>query len=192
MKNRNAMLNDQIDKVKRDELIVNNFRLVLFIAQKYGDDEEYVSEGMIGLIKAVDTFKPDRNTQFATYATKCIKNSINMYLRKQAKHKQCISTSTVLYRDHDGNDCTLEEVLFEECDLLNNLENIEYMQQIYSIIQELPYRERQIILMLYGFNARKYTQKEVADYLGISQSYVSRLEKDILYKLKEKLEKLYP
>lgn len=190
VRNRNTMLNEQNDKEKRDMLILNNLRLVFYIAQKYGDDEEYISEGMIGLIKAVDTFDADRNVQFATYATKCIKNNINMYLRRQIKHEKCISANSVIYRDHDGGECTLEEVLFKECELLNNFENIEYMQQIYSLIQELPDRERKIIKMLYGFDARKHTQKEVADCLGISQSYVCRLEKDILKKLRVKLEKL--
>ena len=172
----------------RDKLIVHNLRLVVYIARKFDSAavniEDLISIGTIGLIKAVNTFCPDKNIKLATYASRCIENEILMYLRKNASQKNEVSIDEPLNIDWDGNELLL-------CDEVGRgIEQEDERYLLLSFVCELPPREKQIMEMRFGMNGyEEYTQKEVADALGISQSYISRLEKRIICKLKKQLEK---
>ncbi|MBQ8782965.1 MAG: RNA polymerase sporulation sigma factor SigE [Clostridia bacterium] len=183
------------DESVREKLIVHNLRLVVYIARKFENTgaglEDIISIGTIGLIKAVKTFCPSRNIKLATYASRCIENEILMYLRKTSSLKNEVSIDEPLNVDWDGNELLLSDVLGSEPDTVNR--NIEYEDQkniVYKTIDSLAEREKMIMYMRFGIGGEKeYTQKEVADILGISQSYISRLEKRIIQKLKKTVEK---
>jgi RNA polymerase sporulation-specific sigma factor len=185
--------NDNFDR--RELLIVHNLRLVVYIARKFENTgvgiEDLVSIGTIGLIKAVNTFRPSKKIKLATYASRCIENEILMYLRKTTSRKNEMSIDEPLNVDWDGNELLLSDVLGSDSDSVNR--NIEYQDEkrrILSLVQQLGERERKIMTMRFGlFGSKEYTQKQVADMMGISQSYISRLEKRIVEKLKKEIEK---
>lgn len=185
--------NDNFDR--RELLIVHNLRLVVYIARKFENTgvgiEDLVSIGTIGLIKAVNTFRPSKKIKLATYASRCIENEILMYLRKTASRKNEMSIDEPLNVDWDGNELLLSDVLGSDSDSVNR--NIEYQDEkrrILCLVQQLGDRERKIMTMRFGlFGSKEYTQKQVADMMGISQSYISRLEKRIVEKLKREIEK---
>ncbi len=183
------------DKNSRDLLIVHNLRLVVYIARKFDtvntNIEDLISIGTIGLIKAVNTFCPDKNIKLATYASRCIENEILMYLRKSSSQKNEISIDEPLNIDWDGNELLLSDVLGSDGDEVGRGVEIEDERCLLNgFVKCLPVREKQIMEMRFGMNGyEEYTQKEVADTLGISQSYISRLEKRIINKLKKQIEK---
>ncbi len=179
----------------RNTLIVHNLRLVVYIARKFDNVtsgiEDLISIGTIGLIKAVNTFCADRNIKLATYASRCIENEILMYLRKSSNQKNEISIDEPLNVDWDGNELLLSDILGSEGDEVGrDVETEDERCQLIEFVGELPTREKQIMEMRFGMNGYdEYTQSEVADTLGISQSYISRLEKRIIVKLKKQIEK---
>ncbi len=183
------------DESAREPLIVHNLRLVVYIAKKFEGSgvgiDDLVSIGTIGLIKAVNTFKPEKNIKLATYASRCIENEMLMYLRKINLHKTDISIDEPLNVDWDGNELLLSDVLGSEADEINR--EIEYEDEkavLVKTVNSLGGRERTIMNMRFGLGGEKeHTQKEVADILGISQSYISRLEKRIISRLRKELEK---
>lgn len=183
------------DKDSRDSLIVHNLRLVVYIARKFDatgtNIEDLISIGTIGLIKAVNTFCPERNIKLATYASRCIENEILMFLRKSSSQRHEISIDEPLNIDWDGNELLLSDVLGSDGDEIGRgVEQEDEKQLLNSFVKGLPVREKQIMEMRFGMNGYdEYTQKEVADTLGISQSYISRLEKRIINKLKKQIEK---
>ena len=173
----------------RNELIEHNLRLVVYIAKKFESNgaglEDLISIGTIGLVKAISTFKPEKNIKLATYASRCIENEILMYIRKV--NSRCeVSLDEPLNTDWDGNELLLSDVLgSSEDDMMYEIEKKEERESIRRAVSELQPRERKIIELRYGFSGnREYTQNEVADMLGISQSYISRLEKRIIEKLR--------
>ena len=180
---------------RRELLIIHNLRLVVYIARKFENTgvgiEDLVSIGTIGLIKAVNTFRPSKKIKLATYASRCIENEILMYLRKTASRKNEMSIDEPLNVDWDGNELLLSDVLGSDSDSVNR--NIEYQDEkrrILCLVKNLSERERKIMTMRFGlFGSKEYTQKQVADMMGISQSYISRLEKRIVQKLKREIEK---
>lgn len=185
------------DKSAKEKLIVHNLRLVVYIAKKFESSgvyiEDLISIGTIGLIKAVNTFCPSKNIKLATYASRCIENEILMYLRKSSQHRSDISIDEPLNVDWDGNVLLLSDILGTDNDIVSR--DIEYeteKQVLKDAVYSLCPRERQIMEMRFGLGEYKkeQTQKEVADKIGISQSYISRLEKKIIKKLKAKLEML--
>lgn len=183
------------DKQSRDMLIVHNLRLVVYIARKFDSAntniEDLISIGTIGLIKAVNTFCPERNIKLATYASRCIENEILMFLRKSSTWRHEISIDEPLNIDWDGNELLLSDVLGSDGDEIGRgVEQEDEKQLLNNFVKSLPVREKQIMEMRFGMNGyEEYTQKEVADTLGISQSYISRLEKRIIGKLKKQIEK---
>ena len=185
--------NDNFER--RELLVVHNLRLVVYIARKFENTgvgiEDLISIGTIGLIKAVNTFRPSKKIKLATYASRCIENEILMYLRKTASRKNEMSIDEPLNVDWDGNELLLGDVLGSDSDSVNR--NIEYQDEkrrILSLVKQLSDRERQIMTMRFGlFGSKEYTQKQVAGMMGISQSYISRLEKRIVQKLKREIEK---
>lgn len=185
------------DKSARDKMIVHNLRLVIYIAKRFESSavsvEDLTSIGSLGLIKAVNSFKPARNIKFATYASRCVENEILMFLRKQSNKNIDISIDDALSVDSDGNELNLIDVLYtDEYEVSRNIENESDKKMLWQSIYSLPERERNIILMRFGLNGiPEKTQKEVADEIGISQSYISRLEKRIFKKLKKEMEKTY-
>lgn len=177
-------------------LIERNLRLVVYIARKFESSpvgiEDLISIGTIGLIKAINTFKSDKQIKLATYASRCIENEILMFLRKNTGAKNELSLDEPLNVDYDGNELLLSDVLGTESDYVyKSLEETEDKRMIMRAIMQLDPRDRQIIQLRYGINrnGRELTQKEVADLLGISQSYISRLEKKIISQLKDYLTK---
>ncbi len=177
------------DKYAREKLIEHNLRLVVFLAKKYEntniDLEDLVSIGTIGLIKAVSTYKLDKNIKLATYASRCIDNEILMYLRKTKRRKSEISFEDSLSFDSDGNELHLEDVLGTEKDIVTkDLDKELDRYLMHTEINKLAPRDKEIIEFRYGLNGKKeLTQKEVANLLGISQSYISRIEKKVIKKL---------
>ncbi len=182
------------DPAARETLIVHNLRLVVYIAKKFETSgiclEDLISIGTIGLIKAVNTFCPEKNIKLATYASRCIENEILMFLRKSSQYRGEISIDEPLNTDWDGNELLLSDILGTEDDIVNR--GIEWeaeREMLRSAVRELPAREREIMEMRFGlYGGRELTQKEVADRIGISQSYISRLEKKIIRKLRTVLE----
>jgi len=178
------------DMEARNILIEHNLRLVVFLAKKYDntgtDLEDLVSIGTIGLIKAINTYKLDKNIKLATYASRCIDNEILMYLRKTKRKKSEVSFEDSLSYDADGNELHLEDVLGTEKDIVTKGLDEELNKTIMlEEIQKLSPRDKEIIEFRYGLNKRKeMTQKDVANLLGISQSYISRIEKKVIKKLK--------
>jgi len=180
----------------RSTLIERNLRLVVYIARKFENTgisiEDLISIGTIGLIKAVNSFNPDKNIKLATYASRCIENEILMVLRKTNRLKLEVSFDEPLNTDWDGNELLLSDILGTEPDLVSrDLDNNIEKQMLYNAIRTLNSREKDIVNLRYGLGKEKeHTQKEVADMMGISQSYISRLEKRIIEKLKDELRKM--
>ena len=179
------------DESARETLIVHNLRLVVYIAKKFESPaasvEDLVSIGTIGLIKAVRTFCPDKNIKLATYASRCVENEILMFLRKLANKGGELSMDEPLSVDWDGNELLLSDILSTGDDTVSaGLENEDEIRILMRSIEKLSDREKRIICMRFGLGGfREYTQKEVASSLGISQSYISRIEKKIISDLKE-------
>ena len=184
------------DKSAKEKMIVHNLRLVIYIAKKFENSivniEDLTSIGTLGLIKAVNSFKPSKNIKFATYASRCVENEILMYLRKQSNKNMDISIDDALSVDSDGNELNLIDILYTDgYEVSRNMEEESEKQILWQSIHMLPKREKDIILMRFGLNGQpEKTQKEVADEIGISQSYISRLEKRIFKKLKKQIEKI--
>ncbi|MBQ2872478.1 MAG: RNA polymerase sporulation sigma factor SigK [Bacilli bacterium] len=178
------------DQAARNKLIEHNLRLVVFLAKKYDntstDLEDLVSIGTIGLIKAVNTYRLDKNIKLATYASRCIDNEILMYLRKTKRKRTEISFEDSLSYDADGNELHLEDVLGTESDIVTKgLDDELDKSMMLEEIEKLTPRDKEIIELRYGLNGkREMTQKDVASLLGISQSYISRIEKKVIKKLK--------
>ncbi len=182
------------DPDARNCLIVHNLRLVVYIAKKFESTgigiEDLVSIGTIGLIKAVNTFCPTKNIKLATYASRCIENEILMFLRKSSQYRNDLSIDEPLNIDYDGNELLLSDILGTDDDVVNKGIETEAEREILrSAVAELGKREREIMEMRFGLiDGKEKTQKEVADSIGISQSYISRLEKKIIKKLRIKIE----
>lgn len=181
------------DETARDKLIEHNLRLVVFLAKKYEsagyDIEDLVSIGSIGLIKGINTYKIDKNIKLATYASRCIANEILMFLRKNKKRKTEISFEDALNFDSEGNELHLEDILGTEEDIvIKEFESSMDKKMLIAEINKLDKRDKQIMVLRYGLNnTEEYTQKEVAEMLGISQSYISRIEKKVIKNLKNLL-----
>ena len=179
------------DTEAKSKLIEHNLRLVVFLAKKYEntkvDLEDLVSIGTIGLIKGINTYKLDKNIKLATYASRCIDNEILMFLRKNKKRRTEISFEDSLSYDSEGNELHLEDILGTEEDIVTKgLEEETEKRLLYQEINRLKERDRNIMIMRYGlFNHKEMTQKEVATVLGISQSYISRIEKKVIGRLKQ-------
>lgn len=191
------MLGTEKEKEGKSVLIEHNLRLVVYIAKKFDNTgvgvEDLISIGTIGLIKAINTFNPEKNIKLATYASRCIENEILMYLRRNNKTKMEVSIDEPLNVDWDGNELLLSDILgTEEDTIYKDLENEAEKKVLLKAISRLSGRERMIIQMRYGLgmpDGEEKTQKEVADILGISQSYISRLEKKIMQRLKREIVK---
>lgn len=174
------------DMEAKNKLIEHNLRLVVFLAKKYESTgyemEDLISIGSIGLIKGIETYKIDKNIKLATYASRCISNEILMYIRKNKKRKKEVSLEDSLNYDNEGNELHLEDVLGTENDLVSDSYEREVERKcVGEEINKLKPREKQIMVLRYGLNNKEsYTQKEVADILGISQSYISRIEKKVI------------
>lgn len=179
------------DEEARNILIEHNLRLVVFLAKKYEntsyDIEDLVSIGSIGLIKGINTYKIDKNIKLATYASRCISNEILMFLRKNKRRKSEVSLEDALNYDSEGNELHLEDILGTDKDLVPSAFENQVNKEILALeIKELPLRDKEIMTLRYGLNnSKEYTQKEVAEMLGISQSYISRIEKKVVRKLKQ-------
>ena len=188
-----------LDALERGEeqakqlLIERNLRLVVFIARRFENTgvnlEDLISIGTIGLIKAISTYRRDKNIKLATYASRCIENEILMHIRKIANQKTEVSLDEPINMDYDGNELLLSDILGTDEDMiLRPLEDDVDLCLLRQAVRELPDREREIILMRFGLEGRKeLTQKEVAQKLGISQSYISRLEKRIMQRLRKEI-----
>ncbi len=187
---------DQGEEQARSTLIERNLRLVVYIARRFENTginiEDLISIGTIGLIKAINTYRTDKNIKLATYASRCIENEILMYLRKNASQRGEVSLDEPLNTDWDGNELLLSDVLGTEADtVMRPIEDDVDRQLLSAAIDKLPEREREIIVLRFGLRGRQeQTQKEVADKLGISQSYISRLEKRIIDRLKREILKM--
>lgn len=176
-------------------LIERNLRLVVYIARKFENTgigiDDLVSIGTIGLIKAINTFRPEKNIKLATYASRCIENEILMFLRKNASRRNEMSIDEPLNTDWDGNELLLSDILFGEDDTIQTLEEEVDRRLLRAALARLGDREREIVVMRFGLDGRpERTQKEVADILGISQSYISRLEKRIIASLRKDMQKM--
>ena len=181
------------DESAREKLIVHNLRLVVYIARKFENSgvgiEDLISIGTIGLIKAVNTFCPSRNIKLATYASRCIENEILMHLRKISNSRTEVSIDEPLNIDWDGNELLLSDILGSEADSVNaDIEHEDEANTLLAIVSTLNEREQMIMRLRFGIGTeREHTQKEVADMLGISQSYISRLEKRIIEHIKNEM-----
>lgn len=185
---------EQGDKNARAVLIERNLRLVSHIVKKYysktNDTDDLISIGTIGLIKAIDSFKPDKNVRLATYASRCIENEILMHFRSNKKQTNDIYLCDTLEVDKDGNPLTIEDTVSSDSDLAEDLETKVQWEKVARIIENMDdEREREIIILRYGLNNKKpMTQREVAQRLNISRSYVSRIEKKVLGDIKKQVE----
>ena len=178
----------------RDTLIEHNLRLVVYVAKRYDNStncplEDLISIGTIGLVKAINTFKADKNIKLATYASRCIENEILMYLRKNNKIRYEISLDEPLNIDYDGNELLLGDIVGTDDDLVEQeMMKRDQRKLFYEALKDLNEREKEILILRYGLsNHDELTQKDVAKLLGISQSYISRLEKKIIKKLRNQL-----
>lgn len=184
------------DESVKSTLITHNLRLVVYIARKFeaasAGIEDLISIGTIGLIKAVNTFRPEKSIKLATYASRCIENEILMYIRKTSPLKAEVSIDEPLNVDWDGNELLLSDVLGSEPDQIHRgVETDDEIHTVYRLIDRLPQREKRIMQMRFGLGGqREHTQKQVADLLGISQSYISRLEKRIIRRLRQELDRV--
>ena len=183
-------LKEKGDITAKDKLIEHNLRLVVFLAKRYEntgvDLEDLVSIGSIGLIKGINTFSSNKNIKLATYASRCIDNEILMYLRKNKKIKSEVSIDQALSLDGDGNELHLEDIIGTEKDeITKSIEQADDKELMIREILSLKPRDREIMILRYGLlGSDEFTQKEVADKLGISQSYISRIEKKVIRRLK--------
>lgn len=188
-----SRLIDTDDPLARDLLVEHNLRLVAYIAKRFestgAGTEELISIGTLGLMKAIGTFRPDKGIKLATYASRCIENEILMFLRKASARRGEVSIDEPLHSDGDGGELLLSDILGSDADSVGReLEEEEERAMVRNMVATLTKREREIIELRFGLNGgRELTQKEVADRLHISQSYISRLEKRIIAHLKEKL-----
>lgn len=191
-----TMLDSSNSEFAKQKLIEHNLRLVIYVAKKFAssdvDVEDLISIGSLGLIKAINSYKMDKNIKIATYASKCIENEILMYLRKISKQKNEVSLDEPLNVDSEGNELVLFDLIPSEKDCpQEDIEKMTEKQILWKIINKLSAREKEIMLMRFGLNGgEELTQKEVADSLGISQSYISRLEKKIVVRIKKEFSKL--
>ena len=189
----NRWLDNDIDA--RNVLIEHNMRLVVFIAKRFESPkvllEDLISIGSMGLIKGVETFRPDKNIKLATYASRCIENEILMFLRKVSKQRIEVSLDEALNVDMDGNELLLADVIpTNQTLIIDEVLSNEKEKLMYEAVEKLNKREKEIIILRFGlYGQEAFTQKEVADKLGISQSYISRLEKKIIDKLKMEMDK---
>ena len=189
------LTSDESGQLARKQLIEHNLRLVVYIAKKFDNTgvgvEDLISIGTIGLIKAINTFNPGKNIKLATYASRCIENEILMYLRRNNKTKLEVSIDEPLNVDWDGNELLLSDILGTDEDVIyRDIETEVEKKLLNKAIEHLSGRERTIIELRFGINSKndnELTQKEVADLLGISQSYISRLEKKIMKRLKKEI-----
>ena len=178
------------DLKARDKLIEHNLRLVVYLSKKYENTkvelEDLVSIGTIGLIKGINTYKNDKNIKLATYASRCIDNEILMYLRKNKKRKADVSLDESLSFDSEGNELHLEDILGTDSDIVTKeIENENDKKLFYKEIDKLNNRDKKIMILRYGlYNNEEMTQKDVANLLGISQSYISRIEKKVIRRLR--------
>lgn len=183
----------QGDEQAKQRLIEHNLRLVVYISRRFESTginlEDLISIGTIGLIKAVNTFRPEKNIKLATYASRCIENEILMYIRKISSHKGDISLDEPINTDWDGNELLLGDVLGTEPDAVSRpMEDDVDLRLLKDALSQLPEKEKTIVTLRYGIGGqREKTQKEVADLLGISQSYISRLEKRIILRLRREI-----
>ena len=192
-----SRLGTEGEKEARALLIEHNLRLVVYIAKKFDNTavgvEDLISIGTIGLIKSINTFNPDKNIKLATYASRCIENEILMYLRRTSKMKLEVSIDEPLNVDWDGNELLLSDILGTEEDVIyKDMEDEVEKDLLKNAVSRLSPRERKIVELRYGLKRRdgaEMTQKEVADLMGISQSYISRLEKKIMMRLKKEIVK---
>ena len=192
-----AGLSDPENETARSELIEHNLRLVVYIAQKFDNTgvgvEDLISIGTIGLIKAINTFNPEKKIKLATYASRCIENEILMYLRRNNKTRMEVSIDEPLNVDWDGNELLLSDILGTEEDVIyKDMEDEVEKDLLKNAVSRLSPRERKIVELRYGLkrqDGEEMTQKEVADLMGISQSYISRLEKKIMMRLKKEIVK---
>jgi RNA polymerase sporulation-specific sigma factor len=181
------------DEVAKQKLIEHNLRLVVFISRRFENTgvhlEDLISIGTIGLIKAIGTYRRDKNIKLATYASRCIENEILMHIRKISGQKAEVSLDEPINMDYDGNELLLSDILGTDDNIVTGrLEDAVDLQLLRQALKGLPIREQEIIWMRYGLEGRKeMTQKEVAHKMGISQSYISRLEKKIMQKLKKEI-----
>ncbi len=188
------MIKNISDDRARDVLIEHNLRLVAYIAKRFENTganiEELISIGTVGLIKAISTFNSDKNIKLATYASRCIENEILMFIRKSLSHKREISIDEPLSVDWDGNELLLSDILGSDSDVVTkDMEELEERRIVREAVYDLNDRERIIVELRFGLGGiEPLTQKEVADALGISQSYISRLEKKIMGRLRKKIE----
>ena len=184
---------EQGDENAKSQLIERNLRLVVFIARRFENTgvnlEDLISIGTIGLIKAIGTYRRDKNIKLATYASRCIENEILMHIRKITSQKAEVSLDEPINMDYDGNELLLSDILGTDEDMiLRPLEDDVDLRVLRQAVKELPKREREIIVMRFGLEGhQELTQKEVAQLMGISQSYISRLEKRIMQKLRKEL-----
>ena len=184
---------EQGDEKAKQQLIEHNLRLVVFIARRFENTgvnlEDLISIGTIGLIKAINTYRLDRNIKLATYASRCIENEILMHIRKIASQKTEISLDEPINMDYDGNELLLSDILGTDEDMIMRpMEDDVDLCVLRQAVKELSDREREIVVMRFGlYGHKELTQKEVAQYMGISQSYISRLEKRIMLKLRKEL-----
>lgn len=190
-----SSLGTEVDAEAKAILIEHNLRLVVYIAKKFDNTgvgvEDLISIGTIGLIKSINTYKPERNIKLATYASRCIENEILMYLRHNSRVRQEVSLDEPLNVDWDGNELLLSDILGTEEDIIyRDIENEAERKLLLKAIEKLSEREKTIISLRFGLNSnsgKELTQKEVAGMLGISQSYISRLEKKIMRQLKKEI-----
>ena len=190
------MLSSEDSELAKQKLIEHNLRLVVYVDKKFPsadvDVEDLISIGSLGLIKAINSYKADKNIKIATYASKCIENEILMYLRKISKQKQVVSLDEPLNVDSEGNELVLFDLLPSENDCpQESMEKSTEKQILWKVINKLNQREKEIMVLRFGLSGgEELTQKEVADSLGISQSYISRLEKKIVIRIKKEITKL--
>ena len=188
---------EQGDESAKQRLIEHNLRLVVYIARRFENTgvnlEDLISIGTIGLIKAISTYRREKNIKLATYASRCIENEILMHIRKIAGQKAEVSLDEPINMDYDGNELLLSDILGTDEDMIMRpLEDDVDLQLLRQALRELPDREREIVQMRFGIgtaDGEEKTQKEVADLLGISQSYISRLEKKIMQRLKKEIDR---
>ena len=184
---------EQGSELAKQQLIEHNLRLVVYISRRFENTgvnlEDLISIGTIGLIKAISTYRRDKNIKLATYASRCIENEILMHIRKISAQKVEVSLDEPINMDYDGNELLLSDILGTDEDVVSSaLEDDVDLHLLRQALQDLPPREREIVLMRYGLEGRKeLTQKEVAEKMGISQSYISRLEKRIMLRLRKEL-----
>ena len=190
-------LNEEQEKEQAKALLIqHNLRLVVYIARKFDntgvDNDDLVSIGTIGLIKAINSFRADKNIKLATYASRCIENEILMYLRRAARLKSEVSFDEPLNTDFEGNELLLSDILGLSADTVyGDIEANAEKEQLKEALKKLTERERKIMFLRFGLGGQEeMTQKDVADMLGISQSYISRLEKKIILRLKKEIAKM--